>query len=184
MPIPAFDGQRVVVIGGTSGIGYAVAEAAVAEGAVVVVASREQAKIDAAVRQLGTAATGTVVDVSNEASIEALFNATGAFNHLVFTAGEQGLGSRPGFACADGFGCSSRGAGRQVLGRAEGDQARAGASFAGGFRHAHGRGAGADADEGLPDGGKPWAAPCRAWSAAWRWTWRPSGSTQSARGWC
>ena len=96
MPIPAFDGQRVVVVGGTSGIGYAVAEAAVAEGAEVVVASREQAKIDAAVQQLGTAATGTMVDVGNEASIAALFNATGAFNHLVFTAGEQGLGPARG----------------------------------------------------------------------------------------
>lgn len=96
MLISSLDGQRVVVIGGTSGIGYAVAEAAVAEGAQVVVASSKQAKIDAAVQQLGTATTGTVVDVENEASIAALFDAIGSFDHLVFTAGEQGLGPARG----------------------------------------------------------------------------------------
>ncbi|MDT7846348.1 SDR family NAD(P)-dependent oxidoreductase [Streptomyces justiciae] len=43
--------QRAVVIGGTSGIGFAVAEPALAEGAEVVVASRSQERVEAALKR-------------------------------------------------------------------------------------------------------------------------------------
>jgi len=39
MSLPSLDGQRIAIIGGSSGIGYAVAECALAEGAQVVIAS-------------------------------------------------------------------------------------------------------------------------------------------------
>ena len=39
-------GKRVVIVGGTSGIGFAVAEAAVAQGAHVVVASSQMDNVD------------------------------------------------------------------------------------------------------------------------------------------
>jgi len=48
MPLPNLSGQRVVVIGGTSGIGFAVAEGALAEGASVVVGSSQAANVEAA----------------------------------------------------------------------------------------------------------------------------------------
>nr|WP_248297163.1 SDR family NAD(P)-dependent oxidoreductase [Streptomyces sp. S1D4-11] len=51
-------GERVVVIGGTAGIGLAVAEAAAREGADVVVASRRQAAVDSALRRLPGGAEG------------------------------------------------------------------------------------------------------------------------------
>jgi NAD(P)-dependent dehydrogenase (short-subunit alcohol dehydrogenase family) len=38
------EGKRVVIVGGTSGIGFAVAQAARAQGASVVVASRQGAR--------------------------------------------------------------------------------------------------------------------------------------------
>jgi NAD(P)-dependent dehydrogenase (short-subunit alcohol dehydrogenase family) len=47
--------QRVLVIGGTSGLGYAVAEGAIEFGAHVIVASSEQANTDRTVKQLETA---------------------------------------------------------------------------------------------------------------------------------
>ncbi|MFC9927942.1 SDR family oxidoreductase [Streptomyces sp. NPDC127190] len=81
-------GQRVVVIGGTSGIGLAVAEGAGREGAEVVVVSRRQESVDAALKQLPEGTEGHVLDVTDEDAIRAFFARIGAFDHLVCTAGE------------------------------------------------------------------------------------------------
>ena len=83
-------GAKVVVIGGASGVGYAVAAAAQATGATVVVGSRQAARIAAAAARLGVGAVGRVVDVRDEASVAAFFDAAGPFEHLVFTAGDWG----------------------------------------------------------------------------------------------
>jgi NAD(P)-dependent dehydrogenase (short-subunit alcohol dehydrogenase family) len=84
------DGKRLVVIGGASGVGFAVAEAALAAGAAVVVGSSQTARIEAAAAKLGKGARGHTVDVKDEASVAALFEAVGPFDHLVFTAGDWG----------------------------------------------------------------------------------------------
>jgi NAD(P)-dependent dehydrogenase (short-subunit alcohol dehydrogenase family) len=90
MPIRTLSGQRVAIIGGSAGIGYAVAEGALADGAAVVIGSSSAANVDAAVGRLGPAASGAVVDVKDEASVAAFFEVVGAFDHLVFTAGDLG----------------------------------------------------------------------------------------------
>lgn len=82
-------GKRIVVIGGTSGIGFAVAEAGLGEGAAVTVASSRQATVDGALSRL-RGAEGHVVDVKDEAQLAALFDRVGAFDHLVYTAGDWG----------------------------------------------------------------------------------------------
>ena len=82
------NGKRVVVLGGTSGIGLAVAEAATAAGARVVVASRGQVRVDAAVALLPVGAEGFAVDLTDEAAVRGLFERIGPFDHLAFTAGE------------------------------------------------------------------------------------------------
>lgn len=84
------DGTKVVVIGGASGVGYAVAAAALDVGAKVVVGSSQTARIDAAAARLGRETRGLTVDVKDEASVAAFFDAAGAFDHLVFTAGDWG----------------------------------------------------------------------------------------------
>ena len=56
----------------------------------VVVGSSQADKVDAAVKRLGAGASGFVVDVSDEASVAAFFDTVGAFDHLVFTAGDWG----------------------------------------------------------------------------------------------
>jgi NAD(P)-dependent dehydrogenase (short-subunit alcohol dehydrogenase family) len=88
MPVPSLSGQRIVVLGGSSGMGFAVAEGALAEGAEVVVGSSSQEKVDAAVAQLGAGASGKTVDAGSEASIAAFFDGLGSIDHLVFTAGD------------------------------------------------------------------------------------------------
>ena len=84
------DGAKVVVIGGAPGVGYAVAAAAMAAGAEVVVGSSQAARIEAAAKALGQGTRGLTVDVRDEASVAAFFDATGPFDHLIFTAGDWG----------------------------------------------------------------------------------------------
>ena len=84
------DAKRIVIIGGSSGIGYAVAQAALGEGAEVVVGSSQGANVEAAAARLGDRASGHPVDVRDEANVAAFFDQVGAFDHLVFTAGDWG----------------------------------------------------------------------------------------------
>lgn len=82
------EGTKVVIIGGTSGIGFATAAAAAQAGAVVVIASSSQARVDSALHQLPDRVEGHVVDASDEQALADLFENVGEFDHLVFTAGE------------------------------------------------------------------------------------------------
>jgi NAD(P)-dependent dehydrogenase (short-subunit alcohol dehydrogenase family) len=81
--------KRVAILGGTSGIGRAVAEAAIRAGASVVVASSSEAKVSEALAALGKRAHGEVVNLADEAQIRQLFSRLGPFDHLVYTAGES-----------------------------------------------------------------------------------------------
>ncbi len=92
MSASSLAGQRLVLVGGTSGIGLGVATAAHAEGAQVVVASSQAAHVEAAVTQLGVGASGSVVDVGDEASVARMFDEIGAFDHLTYSAGDWGPG--------------------------------------------------------------------------------------------
>jgi NAD(P)-dependent dehydrogenase (short-subunit alcohol dehydrogenase family) len=85
----SMDGKRVVILGGTSGIGLATAKAAEREGAAVVIASSRRERLDRALAMLRSGAEGELVDVADEAQVRALFERIGAFDHLVFTAGES-----------------------------------------------------------------------------------------------
>jgi NAD(P)-dependent dehydrogenase (short-subunit alcohol dehydrogenase family) len=80
--------KRIVILGGTSGIGLAVAEAAATEGAQVLIASSDDARVERALTTLPAGAEGRVVDLSSAISIEAFFEGVGPLDHLVYTAGE------------------------------------------------------------------------------------------------
>lgn len=84
----SLSGKRIVILGGTSGIGLATARAAQREGAGIVIASSRKARVDRALASLADGAEGQVLDLSDEAQTRAFFPRIGAFDHLVFTAGE------------------------------------------------------------------------------------------------
>jgi len=84
-----FDNKRVVIVGGSSGIGLAVAEEATSQGAEVVIISSKEGRVQEAIRSIGGKARGHAVDVSDERAVEGFFTNLGPFDHLVFTAGDS-----------------------------------------------------------------------------------------------
>ena len=88
----------IVVIGGSSGIGLAVARRSLDDGATVVIAGRSQQRLDAARADL--ARTGPPagrlsahpVDIGDPAQVTRLFERVGTLSHLVVTAADLPYG--------------------------------------------------------------------------------------------
>jgi NAD(P)-dependent dehydrogenase (short-subunit alcohol dehydrogenase family) len=68
----SLEGQRVVIIGGTSGFGIT-AKAASAEGASVIVASSKKANVDRAIAELPASAGGHALDITQESAVRISF---------------------------------------------------------------------------------------------------------------
>jgi NAD(P)-dependent dehydrogenase (short-subunit alcohol dehydrogenase family) len=84
-------GVRVMVTGGTSGLGRAMAAALVRAGATVVVTSRDRRRAEAVAAELGGGAIGIDLDVRDEASVatgvDEAYERLGALDVLVSNAG-------------------------------------------------------------------------------------------------
>src|SRR5260370_7092068 len=83
------ENQRVVIVGGSSGIGLAVADLAASQGAKVSIVSSNAERVHKAVKCVGGEAQGEAVDVCDERAVAHFFTKLGAFDHLVFTAGDS-----------------------------------------------------------------------------------------------
>jgi NAD(P)-dependent dehydrogenase (short-subunit alcohol dehydrogenase family) len=83
-------GKKVVVVGGSSGIGLATAELAKADGADVTIASRNAERVKAAAQRLNVA--GLVADVTSDDSVAKLFAECGPVDHVVVTAAQLRTG--------------------------------------------------------------------------------------------
>ena len=73
MAMSKLNNKVAVVTGGSSGIGLATAQRFIADGAQVVITSRNQEALDAAVAELGDRATGIRGDVANLEDLDRLF---------------------------------------------------------------------------------------------------------------
>src|SRR4051794_30373975 len=69
--------ERVVVMGGTSGIGLAPAERELREGREVIVTGRDKGRLDAALERLGEGATGASVDAGDQEAVQEFFASIG-----------------------------------------------------------------------------------------------------------
>ncbi|QQO20804.1 SDR family oxidoreductase [Bradyrhizobium diazoefficiens] len=83
-------GKKIVVVGGSSGIGLATAELAKQEGADVVIASRNAARLDPVAERLKV--TAIPVDVTSDQSVAELFRRAGPVDHVVLTAAQLRTG--------------------------------------------------------------------------------------------
>jgi len=84
-----FENKRVVIIGGSSEIGLAIAEKVTSQGAEVVIVSSKAERVQEAIQSIGGKARGEAVGVFDEKAVESFFAKRGAFDHLVFTAGDS-----------------------------------------------------------------------------------------------
>ena len=67
-------GKTALITGGSSGIGLATARRFVSEGANVVIAARDEVRVEAATRELGEGAVGICVDLRSVAGLDAMFD--------------------------------------------------------------------------------------------------------------
>jgi NAD(P)-dependent dehydrogenase (short-subunit alcohol dehydrogenase family) len=86
------DGQKVLVVGGSSGIGFATAAIAATLGAVVTVASHREEKVQRAVAAIGRGAEGGIIDTSDDHSVDAFFGECGIWDHVVMSAASTRIG--------------------------------------------------------------------------------------------
>ncbi|MGK9148124.1 SDR family oxidoreductase [Plantibacter flavus] len=86
-------GRTVVLIGGGSGIGLAVARRSIALGAAVVLGGRTPERLSAAAAELGERATWAVVDTGDEASVAAFFDGVPVVDGIFTTAADYTVGS-------------------------------------------------------------------------------------------
>lgn len=92
--------QSVIVVGGTSGMGLAIARLVKSRGASVTVASRSSDKVAAVATELGVA--GKPIDTTDEASVRDFFAAVGIVDHLVITGSSVRTGTLKDAPLADG----------------------------------------------------------------------------------
>lgn len=86
-------GARVLVIGGSSGIGEATAAQCADAGARVTIASRSANKLAAALGRLPAGVASAVLDVGDDALVAAFFAGHGAWDHVVLAGSATQTGS-------------------------------------------------------------------------------------------
>ncbi|MET8801106.1 SDR family oxidoreductase [Streptomyces sp. NPDC004546] len=92
-PVHPLAGQRVVVMGGSSGIGEAAAAFFATDGAEVVVTGRSQDRLDAAAARIGGKVSTYRLDGADRAAVDAFFAGSGPVDHLVLAlSGSKGGG--------------------------------------------------------------------------------------------
>ena len=82
-------GQTILVIGGSSGIGQEIARQASEEGARLILAGRNPAKLAAAAEGLSPAVQSVVLDAHDEVAMEAAFSTLEALDHVVSMVGDS-----------------------------------------------------------------------------------------------
>ena len=96
----SFDGQRVVIIGASAGIGEAAAKAFAAQGAAVTITGRSKERLDQAAQRIGHPVLAAEVDATSRVALDAFFATAGTVDHLVLSASPGAAGVGP-FATLD-----------------------------------------------------------------------------------
>ena len=85
--------QKVVIMGGTSGIGLATAKLITTAGAIAVITGRDPEKLKRAITELPRTSRGIIVDAMSSDALIKFYNDLGNFDHLVLSiSGKVGGG--------------------------------------------------------------------------------------------
>jgi NAD(P)-dependent dehydrogenase (short-subunit alcohol dehydrogenase family) len=82
-----------VIVGGSNGLGRAMAERHAAKGDAVVITSRDSARAEAIAREIGGATRGLAADLSRPETLAAALDSVTEVDNLIITAIEQGANS-------------------------------------------------------------------------------------------
>ncbi|KVT19260.1 short-chain dehydrogenase [Burkholderia sp. MSMB1078WGS] len=93
-------GKKVLVVGGSSGIGAAAATAFAQRGAVVTIASRDPARAGADLARSGHVRT-EALDITDTAAVDAFCARAGQFDHVVISAAKTATGPLRSLPLAD-----------------------------------------------------------------------------------
>jgi NAD(P)-dependent dehydrogenase (short-subunit alcohol dehydrogenase family) len=91
----SFDGQRIVIVGGSAGIGEATAAAFAAAGAHVIITGRDKQRLDLAAQRIGHPIEVRELDATDGRAVSEFFGSVGAVDHLVLAASPGAVGSGP-----------------------------------------------------------------------------------------
>jgi len=99
----SFIDQRVLVVGGSSGIGQATAQAFVRAGAKVTIASRSLPKLQVAAEQVAGQVGIAALDMTSDADVESFFAKAGEWDHIVISAAQTATGAVRTLALEDAY---------------------------------------------------------------------------------
>lgn len=91
----SFDGQRVIIVGGSAGIGEAAARAFAAAGGEVTITGRSKPRLDAAAQRIGYPVEVSELDATDDEAVTEFFGSDRAFDHLVLAASPGAVGNGP-----------------------------------------------------------------------------------------
>lgn len=95
------EGKVAAITGGASGIGLTIAQALAVNGATVIIVDLDRGAIDAALVQLGPAASGLVADIADPVAIAAaLAEVDARYGGVDIVFANAGIGGGPGFGAA------------------------------------------------------------------------------------
>jgi NAD(P)-dependent dehydrogenase (short-subunit alcohol dehydrogenase family) len=83
-------GQKIIIFGGTSGIGHATAKLAADNGANVIITGRDQSRLERAIAEVGKGVIGESVDATERQVLHDFFARVGKFDHLVLSISSGG----------------------------------------------------------------------------------------------
>lgn len=101
--MPDFQEARVLVVGGSSGIGLATAAAFAAAGAQVTIASRSADRLAAAAQSIVQPVATAVLDTTDDAAVEAFFAGGEPWDHAVVSAAQTRGGPARQLPMADAY---------------------------------------------------------------------------------
>ena len=82
----SLDKQRILIIGGSSGMGLAAGRRLAASGADLILAGRDKDRLDRAVHAIGGSVTGAVIDMTDGTSLTQAAERLGRLDHLILAA--------------------------------------------------------------------------------------------------